>query len=61
MPIYEYVCGDCKHELEKIQKIIDTSLKECPSCKKLNLQKRVSSGGFILKGVGFHKPGHSSR
>jgi putative FmdB family regulatory protein len=32
MPIYEYKCDDCGHELEKIQKMSDEPLTTCPSC-----------------------------
>lgn len=60
MPIYEYVCSNCGHELEIMQKMSDKPLKKCPKCSKQKLQKKVSAGGFILKGHGWHKPGHSA-
>ena len=50
MPIYEYRCSECGHELEKIQKISDLPLKDCPACGKPALQKLISAAGFRLKG-----------
>ncbi|MGD2076291.1 MAG: zinc ribbon domain-containing protein [Gammaproteobacteria bacterium] len=55
MPIYEYQCTACGHELEKLQKISDPPLTECPACGKSTLQKRVSAAGFRLKGGGWYE------
>jgi len=55
MPIYEYQCTECGHELEKLQKISDPPLTECPACGKSTLQKRVSAAGFRLKGGGWYE------
>lgn len=54
MPIYEYKCINCGHELEEIQKINDPPLVKCPKCKRKTLEKLISTGGFILKGEGFY-------
>lgn len=59
MPIYEYICKNCQHEFDTIQKMTDKPLKKCPECSKRQLQRKVSAGGFILKGGGWHKPGHN--
>ncbi len=55
MPIYEYQCEKCGHHLEKLQKISDEPLKECPECKKPALVKLVSAAGFKLKGTGWYE------
>ncbi len=55
MPIYEYRCQDCGHELEALQKISDPPLKECPACHRESLQKQVSAAGFRLKGSGWYE------
>ena len=55
MPIYEYQCQDCGHELEKLQKMSDAPLKECPSCEQDTLSKKVSAAGFRLKGTGWYE------
>jgi len=54
MPIYEYQCSACGHHLEKLQKVSDEALKDCPECHKSTLQKMISSAGFQLKGGGWY-------
>lgn len=62
MPIYEYQCEACGAHLEKLQKISDPVLKDCPECKKASLRKMVSATSFRLKGTGWYetdfKPGN---
>ena len=55
MPIYEYQCKACGHELEAFQKLADDPLKECPACGDLELTKLVSAAGFRLKGGGWYE------
>lgn len=54
MPIYEYVCQQCGHELEKLQKMSDSPLTDCPNCSKSSLSKKISAAGFQLKGSGWY-------
>ena len=54
MPIYEYRCSACGHELEALQKFSDLPLRECPSCGQSHLRKLVSAAGFQLKGSGWY-------
>ena len=54
MPIYEYRCASCGHELEALQKLSDAPLTACPACKRETLQKKVSAAGFQLKGSGWY-------
>jgi putative FmdB family regulatory protein len=54
MPIYEYRCSSCGHELEALQKLSDAPLVACPSCKTGALVKLVSAAGFQLKGSGWY-------
>ena len=54
MPIYEYRCTSCGHELEALQKLADAPLTECPACHRAALQKKVSAAGFQLKGSGWY-------
>jgi len=55
MPIYEYRCEACGHGLEKIQRISDEPLKDCPDCGEPRLQRLVSAAGFRLKGGGWYE------
>ena len=54
MPIYEYRCSSCGHELEALQKFSDAPLVTCPSCQAAALVKQVSAAGFQLKGSGWY-------
>jgi putative FmdB family regulatory protein len=54
MPIYEYRCSSCGHELETLQKFADAPLVACPSCHADTLVKKVSAAGFQLKGSGWY-------
>ncbi len=54
MPIYEYQCGACEHQFEKLQKMSEDPLVDCPECAKPELKKLVSAAGFQLKGSGWY-------
>ena len=55
MPIYDYKCSNCGHQVEIIQKISDKPLKICPKCGKSNLKKLISAPSFRLKGGGWYE------
>lgn len=55
MPIYEYRCQSCNHELEVMQKLSDPELSDCPSCGRPALKKLISVVGFRLKGGGWYE------
>lgn len=55
MPIYEYQCQSCGHQLEVIQKMSDEPLKDCPECGKPELRKKISAAAFRLKGGGWYE------
>ena len=61
MPIYEYLCKDCGHALEALQKISDTPLLECPACAKDTLKKKISAPGFRLSGSGWYETDFKSK
>jgi putative FmdB family regulatory protein len=54
MPIYEYRCTACGHELEALQRFSDAPLVTCPACGKETLNKLLSAAGFQLKGSGWY-------
>ena len=55
MPIYEYHCQSCNHDLEVMQKLSDPELSDCPSCGQPQLKKLISAVGFRLKGSGWYE------
>ncbi len=55
MPIYEYACTACGHTLEKLQKMSDAPLKDCPDCGEACLEKQISAAGFRLSGGGWYE------
>ena len=55
MPIYPYVCTECGHEFDALQKISDDPLRECPACGKPGLRKRLTAPAFKLKGTGWYE------
>ena len=55
MPIYEYRCSACGHDLEALQKMTDAPLRKCPECGKSQLKRLVSASQFRLKGSGWYE------
>ena len=55
MPIYEYRCEACGHEFEKLQKLSDPVIKDCPVCEEAAVKKLISAAGFRLKGGGWYE------
>ncbi len=55
MPIYEYCCQECGHQLEIIQKLSDPLATDCPACGNPTLKKKVSAAAFRLKGGGWYE------
>jgi len=55
MPIYEYVCTECEHVHEALQKLSDAPLIDCPACGESTLKKKVSAAGFRLSGSGWYE------
>jgi len=55
VPIYEYRCNECEHQLEMLQKISDAPAITCPDCGKDSLRKLISAVAFKLKGTGWYE------
>jgi putative FmdB family regulatory protein len=55
MPIYEYICSNCGHNVDVIQKVSDPKLVDCPECSTKGLEKMVSAPSFRLKGTGWYE------
>jgi len=55
MPIHEYRCQACGHGFEKLQRMNDASLVDCPECGEPRLKRLVSAAAFRLKGTGWYE------
>ena len=55
MPIYEYRCDACGHELDVLQKLADDPLRACPDCAVPALRRLISAPSFRLKGDGWYE------
>lgn len=53
MPIYEYRCTACGKDFERLQKMTDNPLQECPLCRG-KVRKLLSNTSFHLKGTGWY-------
>jgi putative FmdB family regulatory protein len=54
MPLYEYECEACGERLERLQKLADPPLVECPACGAPRLRRLVSTPAFQFKGSGWY-------
>lgn len=55
MPIYEYRCQACGHQLEALQKISEDPLTDCPECTDGELKRLMSATAFRLSGSGWYE------
>jgi len=58
MPIYEYRCTACGHEIEVMQKMSERRLRKCSKCSG-RLEKLVSRAAFQLRGGGWYAAGYA--
>jgi len=56
MPIYQYLCENCKSKQEVVQPI--TKLIP-PKCCNTDMKRLISPSTFILQGGGWAKDGYS--
>lgn len=55
MPIYEYACNACGHELELLQGFREEPITTCPACHLDELKRKISAAAFHLKGTGWYE------
>ncbi len=53
MPIYEYECEQCGVRFEKMQRMADAPLTDCPECGG-HVHRVMQPVGIIFKGSGFY-------
>lgn len=62
MPIYEYRCPRCGHELEVMQKVSEPAPERCPKCDQAGpLERLMSRTSFQLKGGGWYADLYGSK
>jgi putative FmdB family regulatory protein len=60
MPIYEYVCVECKSEME-LKQPMDQDPPRCPKCgSPRSLNRKISRTEFTLRGSGWYKTDYGS-
>jgi len=63
MPIYLYQCDSCGLRFERMQRMSEEPLTECPECEG-EVHRVIQPVGIIFKGSGFyvtdHRQGSSS-
>ena len=61
MPIYDYVCANCRHLTEVIHGINDAGPRFCPACgADGTMRKALSSPAIHFKGSGWAKKDRSA-
>lgn len=53
MPIYEYECEQCGVRFERLQRMADAPLTDCPECNG-HIHRVMQPVGIIFKGSGFY-------
>jgi len=53
MPLYEYECFLCNHRFERIRKVADASLMECPECGG-SVRRLLGVPALQFKGSGWY-------
>ncbi|MBI3959734.1 MAG: zinc ribbon domain-containing protein [Chloroflexi bacterium] len=54
MPIYEFVCGECGHEFEKILSFSATATPACANCGAENVERQMGRPAIHFKGSGWY-------
>jgi putative FmdB family regulatory protein len=60
MPIYEYECEQCGVRFERLQRMSEASLAECPECSG-HIHRVMQPVGVIFKGSGFYVTDHKGK
>jgi putative FmdB family regulatory protein len=60
MPIYEYECEQCGVRFERLQRMADPVLTDCPECSG-HIHRVMQPVGIIFKGSGFYVTDNKSK
>ena len=51
MPLYDYACSNCNHEIIDVQQSIkDKPLRKCTECGKQTLERVIYGGDIFVRG-----------
>ncbi len=53
MPLYEYLCTQCRHQFELLQRFSDPQVTACPRCGG-EVQQLISPPAVVFKGSGWY-------
>jgi len=60
MPTYEYECDSCGISFERLQRISDEPIRQCPECGGEVRRLISTGGGLVFKGPGFYATDYGS-
>ena len=55
MPIYAFVCKQCDHQFDRLQRLSDPDPETCPACAAQAVQRKLSAPHFRLAGSGWYE------
>jgi len=55
MPIYEFECGACGDQFERLQKLSDPDPTVCPKCGAERIKRCLTAPAFRLAGKGWYE------
>ena len=55
MPIYAFVCEECGHQFDRLQKMTDPDPTTCPACGKESVHRQLTAPQFRLAGGGWYE------
>lgn len=66
MPLYQYVCQDCKNKWEELWSSFNEAdelepLLKCPTCQSVNKLRELGSPGVNFKGGGWTPKNNNNR
>jgi putative FmdB family regulatory protein len=53
MPLYTYICSQCEHKMDLLQKYEEGSI-ECKYCAPFEMDRMIGTPAIKLTGSGFH-------
>lgn len=56
MPMYEYVCKDCKTHFEALVSLTSSEPVKCKNCGGMNIKKTISASSFRMGSGGSSIP-----